>query len=329
MNTVSSNLATAEGGALRKARTLGLSIFRVILGVLVLKNCIFYFPMADALFGRNAIYDYGLYLTDMNSSLLRYLIYPFYAPYAPQAFLLLMMATASLFILAIGGRGVGLLLYVLILILKARNELILDGSDNVIQVTMPFLLLANSYEYFRYAERSGAAPGKWAALLSKWYQPIAEMAVYGLLIQVCYVYFFTGLEKAQGKLWQNGTATYYTMRVEEFRATDWNVPLTANYFFVVLSTYFTLFWEQAFAFLVWFRKTKYAILLCGVMLHVGIWLFMRIDNFSWIMLGTYFVFITNGEYQSMLSLARRGLGKVANRLPLPGRLQQRLTAWHS
>ncbi|TGE18301.1 HTTM domain-containing protein [Hymenobacter elongatus] len=326
MNTEFSNSADLQGSPLSQARTLGLSIFRVILGVLVLKNCIFYFPMADALFGQNAIYDYGLYLKDMNSSLMHWLIFPFQAPFAPQAYLLIMTIFSALFILAIGGRGVGLILYLLILILKARNELILDGSDNVIQVTMPFLLLADSYEHFRYSDRkAGTTPSRWAT----WYQPVATLAAYGLLIQVCYVYFFTGMEKAQGKLWLNGTATYYTMRVEEFRATEWNVPLTANYFFVVLSTYFTLFWEQAFAFLVWFRKTKYYVLLCGVLLHVGIWLFMRIDNFSWIMLGTYFVFITNGEYRMLLDRTRELFVKAATLLPLPSAVQERITAWHS
>jgi|GEM_PF-3173440 len=329
MNTASSNLTELESQPLNNLRSIGLSIFRVILGVLVLKNCIFYFPMADALFGRNAIYDYGLYLTDMNTSLMRWLIYPFQVPFAPQVFLIGMMILASLFILAIGGRVVGAALYLMIIILKARNELILDGSDNVIQVTMPFLLLASSYEYFRYAEKKPTdGPSRWQQL----YQPVADLAAYGLLIQVCFVYFFTGMEKAQGKLWLNGTATFYTMRVEEFRATSWNVPLTANYYFVVLSTYFTLFWEQAFAFLVWFRKTKFFVLGMGILLHVGIWLFMRIDNFSWIMLGAYFVFITNEEYRMIWDETRKLLAKatsLTSRLPLPTTIRQRLATWHS
>lgn len=86
------------------------------------------------------------------------------------------------------------------------------------------------------------------------------------------------------------------MRVDEFRATEWNIPLTENPYFVVLATYFTIFFELAFAFLVWFKRTKFFILLMGVLLDIGIWVFMRIDNFSWIMIGTYFLFITDTEY---------------------------------
>ena len=116
------------------------------------------------------------------------------------------------------------------------------------------------------------------------------------MIQVCFVYLFTGLAKHEGELWRNGTAVYYTMRVKDFMATRWNIPLTENHYFVVLSTYFTMFLEMAFPFLIWFRKTKYYIMIGGIILHVGIWVFMRIDNFSWVMLATYFIFITNSEY---------------------------------
>lgn len=118
------------------------------------------------------------------------------------------------------------------------------------------------------------------------------------MIQVCFVYLFTGLAKHEGELWRNGTAVYYTMRVRDFMATNWNIPLTTNHYFVVILTYFTMFWELAFPFLVWFKKTKFWIFLGGIFLHIGIWFFMRIDNFSWVMLATYFVFITNEEFFS-------------------------------
>ena len=97
-------------------------------------------------------------------------------------------------------------------------------------------------------------------------------------------------------MWLNGMATYHTMRGEEFRQTTWNIPLTSNHYFVVLSTYFTVIGELSFAFLVWFRKTRLLVLVCGAALHVGIRFFMRIGNFSWIMIGSYFAFVTNQEY---------------------------------
>ena len=89
---------------------------------------------------------------------------------------------------------------------------------------------------------------------------LKSLATIGLLIQVCFVYFFTALAKFQGSLWLNGTAIYYTMRVDEFRATRWNILLTENHYFVVFSTYFTMLWEISFPFLVWFRQTRLIII---------------------------------------------------------------------
>ena len=52
--------------------------------------------------------------------------------------------------LGFGKRLTGILLFLAVIVLKIRNELILDGSDNVIQVTLPFLILADSYRHFTY-----------------------------------------------------------------------------------------------------------------------------------------------------------------------------------
>ena len=138
---------------------------------------------------------------------------------------------------------------------------------------------------------------------------LSYVSFIALLVQVCFVYFFTGLAKIQGDLWLNGTAVYYVMRVDEFRHTSFNIPLTENHYFVVFSTYLTWLWELSFIFLVWFKKTKFYILIIGCLLHIGIWIFMRIDNFSLIMIGTYFMFVTNNEYLLFFKRINRMVSK--------------------
>ena len=232
---------------------------------------------------------------------LDFLLLPFNKPYFPQIYLLLIILFSSMFLLGIGRRFIGVLLYALVFCLNQRNGYILDGSDNVIAVTFPFLLLTNCFEYFTYTQKTltrlneRVSKNKYLIEIGN---TITQIGLIGLFVQICFVYFFTALHKLQGDLWLNGTATYYTMRVEEFRATSLNITLTKNHYFVVLSTYFTVLWELGFAFLVWFRNTKLAVLLLGILLHLSIWVFMRIDNFSWIMIGSYSFFITNKEYHA-------------------------------
>jgi hypothetical protein len=286
-------------------KSIGLSIFRVIVAFLVIKKAIFLLPMANELFGLKAISPYVIYLQSMSVYHLKFLAYPFHVPHAPQLFLMAIMLVASFYLFGVYKGITGVVLFIMITILRLRNGFILDGSDNVIQVTLPFLIFADSYKHFRLdfkfsvfkkLERFNIFNKNETIVDLRRF--IANAALFGLMFQVCYVYFFTALAKLQGEMWLNGTAIYYTMRVEEFRATAWNIPLTENHYFVVLGTYFTIMMELAFIFLVWSRTTKFYVLILGVLLHVGIWIFMRIDDFSWIMIGTYFVFITDDEYRT-------------------------------
>ena len=292
--------------AFNETHTIGLSVFRLVLTAIVLRNAFAYLPLADELFGPNAIAPYSGYLSAFGDRWYSVLYYPFEVPGAAQVFLCALIGVAFLHLLAVGGRVTGLVMLAMLTILRFRNGLILDGSDNVIQVTLPFLLLAPSYRHFGYKTLWPAPVQRLIDRASRMtpFQMILACAAVALMVQVSYIYFFTALSKAQGTLWQNGTAVFYTMRVDEFRATEWNIPLTQNHYFVVFATYSTLVVEFAFPFLVWFRKTRPLMLLAGVGLHVGIWYFMRIDNFSWIMIGSYTAFLTNAEYGRARDLAR-------------------------
>ncbi|HYG00884.1 MAG TPA: HTTM domain-containing protein [Chryseosolibacter sp.] len=270
---------------------IGLTFFRVFICFIIIKNMCFYLPMADMLFGSHAIFPMQSYMQLMHGYGLGAFIYPFHLPYAPQLCVMLTLVAATCYMLAIGGRWMGLAVFALIMLLKIRNGFVLDGSDNVIQVSLPLLILADNLRHFRFFEID--RPDK-PNLMTV----IASVAGVALMIQIAFVYFFTSLAKLQGDLWLNGTAVYYTMRVRDFMATPFNITLTESHYFVVLSTYFTLLWEMSFPFLVWFRQTKFYILFFGVLLHLGIWVFMRIDNFSWVMMSSYFIFVTDEEYRS-------------------------------
>lgn len=262
----------------------------------------FYIPVAESYFGVEGIFPYENYIEQMKYY--GFLIYPFSIPYLSKIFLLAVILFATMYLFAIWGRISGILLFLSLIILKLRNGFILDGSDNVIQVILPFLILSDNLNYFRYFER------KKLTLISKLLSRYSIIFTYGFMLQVCYVYFFTALAKHEGELWRNGTATYYTMRVRDFMATDWNITLTENHYFVIVTTYFTLLWEFAFPFLIWFKKTKFYIMIGGIFLHIGIWVFMRIDNFSWVMISTYFAFITNQEYLKIGQYIKSSLDKA-------------------
>jgi len=275
-------------------RYMGLSILRVIVSILLIKTISLAFPVLEVLY-IDMMPELG-YL----DGLLSFLGLETFAGFFSSVNFLYLFFTifyflAFLFLFGIGGTVTGVILYIFILISHALNPYVLDGSDNVMLVIFPFLILSNSYKYLVYEKLYPSLELK--IRKHKFIDKYARLFTLALLIQVCYVYFFTASAKATGDLWHKGTAVYYTMRVSEFMATDFNLLLTENLYFVVFATYGTLLVEIAMPFLIWFRSTKFYVILALVGLHTGIWIFMRIDTFSSIMIATYFVFITDAEYK--------------------------------
>jgi CubicO group peptidase (beta-lactamase class C family) len=258
---------------------------------LVIRSMFLYFPYADLLFGVDGIAAYEQYSVALKNAGLGFMQYPFDYPWTVEIYLWAIIIVAFLYSMGIGKWIMGGFLYLLILNLQIRNQMVLDGSDNVILVTLPFLILADEYQRMSYAFPASNFEK------SNIFLHIRQSAALGFLIQICIIYFVTGLVKSGCDVWKNGTANYYILQLDEFTGSKWNLLLVKNPFFVKSSTFLTLIFELFFPLAILFKRTKYLWLSIGVLFHVGIWVFMKIDVFPWIMIATYFVFITDKEYE--------------------------------
>lgn len=281
-----------------KNKSTGTTITRVMISFIILKDLVIYLAHAETLFGSSAIVPYQVYSRILESYNLQFLQYPFYNQAATLLFLAVSVVACLLFLLGIRKYITGTLLFLCLFELKNRNIFIMDGADNVIWIMLPFLTLAQSQPLLSNHEKTKSqAPPNPASVKDH----LALLAVLGITIQLCFIYFFTALSKMLHDIWQNGTALYYILRLEEFRGSPLNVPLTKNAFFVKSITWFTLLWEAAFPFLIWFNKTKKYVIAAGILMHAGIFLFMRIDNFSFVMVSLYPCLFTNEELKAVLS----------------------------
>lgn len=121
----------------------------------------------------------------------------------------------------------------------------------------------------------------------------ANFALRLLQIHFCIIYFAAGSSKLLGGAWWNGQAIYYTMVNYEF------APMHRTYYLGVMrflaqhrwlweivmegGSYFTLFLELSFPFLVWNRKLR-PYYVCGAFaLHTAIGLVMGLITFSLLM----------------------------------------------
>ena len=132
-----------------RTNTFGLSIFRSVVGFLIIKNVIFFYPVAEAFFGPKAIYPLALYRFFLSRNNIDFLYFPFHIEGASKVFLILMLIVGVAFFFGIFKRLSGIILYYFVLTLTLRNEFILDGSDNVLYVftTLPYCSSLLSFLY--------------------------------------------------------------------------------------------------------------------------------------------------------------------------------------
>jgi hypothetical protein len=122
----------------------------------------------------------------------------------------------------------------------------------------------------------------------------ANVALRMLQIHVCFVYAAAGLSKLQGNSWWTGTAIWGTLANSEFAPTQlgWYMFVLRTMashlwflqLFLALGTYFTLFFEISYSYLIWGKYTRWLMLIMAVMLHGVIGLFMGLKTFALVML---------------------------------------------
>lgn len=202
---------------------------------------------------------------------------------------------------------------------QERNPLLGDGGDNLMRIVLLFLVLVNTGAYFsmfgkRHAD-SHAEPRPSATRLARGLDSLRpalavvhNFGVLFILVQLCLMYMSTGLYKVMGELWQNGTALYYILRVDEFSWPGVAELIYRNPYLVVMGTYGTVLFEIIFAPSLFNRWTRYLMIAAGLFFHVGIAMVMGLVTFGWSMLSVYPLLVTDNEYQSLAAWWRRRFG---------------------
>lgn len=277
-------------------RQTGILLLRIFLGLALLKDFITYFSNRQFLFDKNGIVSYETYQDIINYYDLQWLNIDFTQPTNSVFFCLLGIFFSLTFTLGILSRTSAFFLFFLSFIFKFRNIFLLDGGDNIVMVLLPFFFFIQSTSL---CATYNAFLEKWRIKNNYYLDTLHKLAILGIMIQVCYIYLFAGLHKLQGEVWQDGTALYYILNSSDFAAYSLDTLFVQFPFLVYLLTWCTIAFQLTFPFLVWCKKTRKIVLYLGILLHLGILVLMRIDNFSFIMLACYTVFFTDKEYDAL------------------------------
>jgi hypothetical protein len=137
-----------------------------------------------------------------------------------------------------------------------------------------------------------------------------------IVVEVCLIYSTAGWYKIQGSRWQDGTALYYPLHLDDF--TPWPAlshALAGNDVMVMLITYGTVIVQVAFPFTLFNRRVKNVLLACMMLEHASIAIVLGLPFFSLAMIAADAVFLPTGFLRW---LGRRLAGVVgARREPAP------------
>lgn len=141
----------------------------------------------------------------------------------------------------------------------------------------------------------------------------ANLALRLIQVHLCVVYLFSGCGKLLGASWWEGTALWGAAANVQYRTLDltW---LASHPWLINALTLSTLWWEIAYATLIWPRLTRRLFLAMAVPVHLGIGLAMGMMEFGLAMLTANMAFVPADVLRRLLQpLLRRSAGTASHR----------------
>ncbi len=115
-----------------------------------------------------------------------------------------------------------------------------------------------------------------------------NMALAGIKIQVCLVYFLTAWFKLTDPLWLNGTAVYRIFQIPEYTNA---LLICLPFWFCLILNYITIGYQLLFPVLIWFRRFKIWFFAFGILQHLLIAFAMGLFSFGIVMIICYILFL--------------------------------------
>lgn len=283
---------------------VGAGFTRISLGIWAVYFYILFWSDRQFLWGPHGVYPFERFTADSHVLNL-FALSP--SAFYVDALYLTGLVIALLFTIGYLTRLMTLLHWLMIWSLQTRNDFLGDGGDNIMRIVLLFLVFVNAGAVF--SVDATRKPSRVKATLRPMLAVFHNFGILAVILQLAFLYMSTGLYKVMGELWQNGTALYYILRVDEFSWPGVAEHIYRNPYLVVGATYGTVLFEVMFGPLLLNRWTRLGVILpVGFLFHLGIGALMGLPTFAWSMLSLYPLLVSDGEYQTAGGWIRRWLG---------------------
>ena len=281
-------------------RTRGAAAIRMVLAATTLANMLSHLKEWRYLWGNDGVLPFATFrdFSHMRHALSLYTLSSSNR-YEYVVFGLGLIVT-SLYLVGWKTRITSVLFYVFTWSLYQRNPFVLDGGDNLLYLFAFFLMFVQSDWYLAVDQRQPKEGSYLPAI-------VHNFAIAAMVLQLMVLYASSGIAKATGPLWQNGTALYYVLQTDEFNMSHWSSLIWRSTPLVTALTYSTILYQVSWPFLIWYRSTKFAMVVGAFMMHVAIAFFMGLTWFSLIMIGAEAIIFADEDVLFYWGLFSAGL----------------------
>ncbi|GAA0437622.1 HTTM domain-containing protein [Agaribacter marinus] len=304
MNKIYEKLST------QKHMLMGTSLIRIAFGLLILYFYFIHYGQRRFLWGPNGMQDHEtltkqLFTTNnfsiyqLNDSLLYF-----------EIIFHIGVVIAFFFTIGFMGRLTAILNFIFIWSLQHANVLILDGGDNVMRIILFYLLFANTTAFFSVDGYRRKQKVSSITLSPSLFNAFHNLAVLASIIQVSFMYLTSGMHKIMGEVWQNGTALYYILQVDEYTHPFFKELIISSDFLLLIGAYGAIFAQITYPFLLFNRYTRYIAIFNIIAMHIGIAIVMGLFTFSATMISIQLVLLKNEEYERAYTAVKRLLSKL-------------------
>ncbi|HEY0259779.1 MAG TPA: HTTM domain-containing protein [Lacisediminihabitans sp.] len=186
--------------------------------------------------------------------------------------------------------------------LVSTNPVATDQTDNALRIILFYFVFADMSAHWsldaRRRRRRAAKGLRPLRVVPEWFSNILHNgAIIAVALQIFIIYVVAGLSKVKGSQWQDGTAVYYPLHLQSLTPWPWLSDLaSSNSILVNVVTYFAVFIQLFFPFLLLARWTRVIALVGIVGMHVGIGILMGLPLFSMAMMAADGIFIRDATY---------------------------------
>lgn len=296
--------------------TIGTSLARIGFGLLLIYFYMIHYSQRDYIWGPNGLISFDNFIGILNESS----SFSLYALSNSELYFDIIfhvgIIAAVLFTIGYKGRFISIMNFILVFSIHERNHMILDGGDNITRIILFYLIFAQTTKHLSIDSYLAKKQNK-LSVPSFYSNALHNFAILASVIQLCILYLNSAYYKVMGEVWQNGTAIYYILQVEEFSHPFFRSIISSSDFLIVTGTYATLLIQMAFPFSLFNKKTKYIGLILVVGLHLGIAIVMGLYTFSATMIVIDLLLISNEDYrkayQYLNSLTARFSGRQVSK----------------